>query len=212
MLEQDLYVMRNPERIRRLADEHPWVTLVTSTPDAPMVTHLPVVLERGDDLVVLGHLPVDDARSHRVGDADSAIVFQGVHGYISPSWYGASPYVPTWNYEVVHVFGRLQPLGAADTLRVLQLTTERFEPAARGPWQLADVEEYVRRLLPAVVGFRLVPNRVVAKAKLSQDKSVEIASRVAAALDAEGPYRNERLAAAVRRAAVRGNSSAPGDT
>jgi transcriptional regulator len=202
VLEQDAWVIRDTAQIRNLIQNHPWVTLMSSTPAGPVVSHLPVLVESSAQLVLLGHLPKDDARAHQVPGAQSVLVFQGEHGYISPSWYEASPYVPTWNYEVVHAHGDLEPLSPVDTLRVLQLTTERFEPAARGTWRLDNVESFVQRLLPAVVGFRMAPTRLVAKAKMSQDKPPEIVSRVVSALEADGPYRNAGLAAAVRRSAL----------
>ena len=33
-------------------------------------------------------------------------LFHGPHAYVSPSWYGVHPSVPTWNYAVVHARGR----------------------------------------------------------------------------------------------------------
>jgi hypothetical protein len=42
--------------------------------------------------------------------AEVLVIFQGHHGYISPSWYPSKHethrHVPTWNYEVVHAHGK----------------------------------------------------------------------------------------------------------
>ena len=44
-------------------------------------------------------------------DVDALVVFQGPHGYVSPAWYPSKAehgkVVPTWNYEIVHIHGRL---------------------------------------------------------------------------------------------------------
>ena len=42
-------------------------------------------------------------------------IFHGPHTYITPTWY-ASPDVPTWNYAVVHVKGRVQLKESASEL------------------------------------------------------------------------------------------------
>jgi transcriptional regulator len=49
-----------------------------------------------------------------------------------------------------------------------------------------------------VVGFRLVPDRVVGKAKLSQDKPQEVAMRVVTALETDPVHGNRALAATMR--------------
>ena len=38
------------------------------------------------------------------------IVFRGPDAYISPTWYTKPEVVPTWNFAVVHVSGRLKAI------------------------------------------------------------------------------------------------------
>lgn len=195
MLEQDHYRLDDPHEVERVVREHPWATLVS---DGPVVSHLPVLLD-GADRAVVGHVARGDAREHRLGTRDVVLVFQGPHGYISPSWYEAAPYVPTWNYVVVHLHGRPELLDDDATFDVLRRTVDRFEPAAAGTWSLAGVDDYARRIAAGVTAFRLVPSRVVAKAKLSQDKSQDIIGRVVQRLDEPGAYANPALAGEMRR-------------
>lgn len=190
--------------LRRLVAAHPWVTMVSATSRGLVVTHLPVVPDPAADRdaapVVLGHLPVTDAAEHELGTAPTVLVVQGPHGYVSAEWYVGGPYVSTWNYVVAHLHGTGERLDAGATLDVLRLTQEHFESQRPRPFDLDGVVAYVHRLAPYVVGFRLEPSRVVAKAKLSQDKpEVDLAGVLRALEDPTEPFASPTLAEAMRR-------------
>ncbi|MCL2780719.1 MAG: FMN-binding negative transcriptional regulator [Actinomycetia bacterium] len=208
MLEQAEYALGPVDAARELIRANGWALLVSGNGDAaPMVSHLPVLLDPDADpdaddaagqATVLGHLPARDAEAHRLGERPVVLVAQGPHGYVSPSWYRAGPYVPTWNYTAVHLHGTPELLDAAGTYRVLELTTEHFEGARPTPWPLESVDAYARAIAPHAVGFRLRPTRVVAKGKLSQDKPPEVIERVIAALRADPTHANPPLAETMR--------------
>lgn len=207
MLQQPEYTWPGSnEELARLVADHPWVTMVSSTSRGLVVTHLPVVPDPGADPdgepVLLGHLPLRDAEEHELGRAETVLVVQGPHGYVSAAWYVGGPYVSTWNYVVAHLHGIGERLDPAGTLEVLRLTQDHFESQRSRPFDLGTVADYVDRLAPHVVGFRLSPTRVVAKAKLSQDKPVEDVVSVLAALeDPAEPFAHPGLAATMRLAA-----------
>lgn len=189
--------------LTRLVSEHPWVTMVSATSRGLVVTHVPVVPDPEADPdagpVVLGHLPVPDAEEHELGTAETVLVVQGPHGYVSAGWYAGGPYVSTWNYVVAHLHGAGERLDGAATLEVLRLTQDHFEHQRPAPFDLDGVADFVHRLAPHVVGFRLAPTRVTAKAKLSQDKSVEDVAGVLAGLeDPAEPFAQPDLARAMR--------------
>jgi transcriptional regulator len=183
--------------------EHPWVTMVSAADRGLVVTHLPVVpdpdADPDGDPVLLGHLPVTDADEHQLGSAETVLVVQGPHGYVSAEWYVGSPYVSTWNYVVAHLHGVGERLDDAGTLEVLRLTQDHFESRRPRPFDLGSVTDYVHRLAPYVVGFRLTPTRVVAKAKLSQDKpAADVDGVLAALVDPEEPFAQPVLAEVMR--------------
>ncbi|PWN01149.1 transcriptional regulator [Nocardioides silvaticus] len=187
--------------LARLVAAHPWVTLVSATSHGLVVSPLPVVPDPGaTGVALLGHLARTDAEEHEVGACDAVVVVQGTHGYISPSWYAGGPYVPTWNYVTAHLHGRLEVLDAAATYDVLERTVDHFESARPRPFRLSDVQAYADRLAPAVVGFRLAPSRVDAKAKLSQDKPVEDRAGVLRGLEDPDDVHGDRRLATVMRA------------
>jgi len=190
--------------VLRLVADHPWVTLVSSTSAGLVVSPLPAIpAPDASGVEIVGHLARADAESHEVGECDVVVVVQGPHGYISPTWYAGGPYVPTWNYVTAHLHGRLTILDAATTYDVLDRTVDHFESVRPRPFRMSDVKAFADRLAPAVVGFRLSPERVVAKAKLSQDKPVEDYEGVLRGLeDRADVHGDPGLAAAMRAGGI----------
>ena len=193
--------MEGADEVRRLVHEHGWATLVTAGPAGLQASHLPFLLAGdGPELTIEGHMARANPQWREFGDAREAlVVFQGAHGYISPSWYEDGPFVPTWNYSAVHVHGVPEILSGEAAFSVLRRTVRHFESALPVPWELDSAIDYARRIAPGTVAFVIRATRVEAKAKLSQDKPDEVRDRVVAALDADGPYRQSQLAEEMRR-------------
>jgi transcriptional regulator len=188
MLSQPMYAVTDPGDLRAIIAAHGWATLVSATADHLVVSHLPVIPDPSAAApVVLGHLARDDAAAHELGDHEVALIVQGPHGYISPRLYQAGPYVPTWNFVVVHLHGTPELLDGERTYQVLSQTVDHFEAGRADPFALAEVAGYAQRIAGGVTGFRLDPSRVTGKVKASQDKPVAVVRRVIDALRAENP-------------------------
>jgi transcriptional regulator len=205
MLEQPTYAWPGTDAdLRALVARHPWVTLVSGTSAGLVVSHLPVLpTPDTEEVAVIGHLPVADAEEHELGRCDVVVVVQGPHGYVSAGWYAGGPYVPTWNYVVAHLLGRPSVLDAKATYDVLDRTVDHFESARPVPFRLEQVADYAHMLAPHVTGFRLTPSRVVAKAKLSQDKpSADVAGVLRGLEDPDDVHADPVLAAAMRAGGI----------
>ncbi|MFI6317520.1 FMN-binding negative transcriptional regulator [Nonomuraea sp. NPDC050556] len=185
------YTLDDPARVRALISENPWAVLV-SPAGGLTASHLPVLLEEGPELSLVGHLGRPDDELHELGQHEVLMIVQGPGGYISPGWYGISPAVPTYNYLTVHLYGRPEVLGPEETYQVLMDTVARYEgaPADSG---------YARSIAPGAAGFRLRPDRWVGKAKLSQDKPPAVVERVIDALGTDPRYANPALAREMRQ-------------
>lgn len=217
MRQNPSFAMTDVAELRRVVDANPWMTLVSDTDEGLVASHYAVLLdEERDDLTIVGHVGKPDDAIHGLGDRELLVVVQGPHGYISPGWYGDGPNVPTWNFVSVHLSGVPEILSPEENLKVLERLVARFEqslPQPRLLWQPPNDEEYVRRLERGTVGFRLTPTKVVAKRKLSQNKSDEVVDTIIAELEAgSGPYTDPRLPQEMRRAhealrAARGSGS-----
>jgi len=110
--------------------------------------------------------------------AEVLVIFQGPDGYISPNWYPSKHEtgreVPTWNYAVVHVHGRLQVIDDAAWIRqFLETLTDRHEAQQPKPWHVSDAPaDHVEKSLKAIVGIAITIERIEGKFKLSQNHPV----------------------------------------
>ncbi|HWF74117.1 MAG TPA: FMN-binding negative transcriptional regulator [Solirubrobacteraceae bacterium] len=189
-----VHASEDPELVRRLIRENPWCILVSSNEGELVASHYPVLLEEGaGELTVLTHVGRPDDRIHGLGEEEVMLIVQGRHGYISPSWYlpGTTP-APTWNFTVAHCYGVPEILGAEENLEVLTRLVAHFERHVADPLFLDP--DAGARLARGTVGLRIPITRLLCKAKLSGDKSVENQHRVIAALREPGPYQHPGLA------------------
>jgi transcriptional regulator len=106
------------------------------------------------------------------GEAQPVLaIFHGPHAYVSPSWYRATG-VPTWNYAVVHVYGRARPIEDQATLRsLIERLTALHEARNPSPWRNDLPDDRYHDLLGKIVGFEIDIERMEAKFKLSQNRS-----------------------------------------
>ena len=204
MRQNPSFAMTDVAELRRLIDRNPWMTLVSDAAEGLVASHYAVLLDEDrDDLTIVGHVGKPDDMVHGLGERELLVVVQGPHGYVSPGWYGDVQSVPTWNFISAHLSGIPEVLSPEENLTVLDRLVTRFEgrlPDPRMMWERPNDAAYVERLERGTVGFRLTPTKVVAKRKLSQNKSADVVETVIAELSGDGPYGNPALAAEMRRA------------
>lgn len=170
--------------------------LVTPAPDGTVeVTSLPWLYDAASHSLV-GHMARPNPHWHYTGDRESVVIIPGVDAYVTPSYYpskqATQKVVPTWNYETLNVHGRLHAHDDPDWLmdQVTKLT-DHHEQGRAAPWQVTDSpERFVSAQLRAIVGVQLSITRVVAKAKLSQNRTAEDQAGVVRGL--EGGTRPEQ--------------------
>lgn len=205
MRQNPSFTLADITEMRRVIEQNPWSTIVSAADMGQVASHYVMMLdENRDDLTIVGHVGRPDDLIHGMGERELLVVFQGPHGYVSPSWYDSeTKAVPTWNYTAVHLSGVPEILSDEENLGVLDRLVERFEGQLADPrlmWQRPNDEAFVHRLAAGTVGFRLAPTRVVAKRKLSQNKDAATVENVIAELQGDGVYANPGLAAEMRRA------------
>jgi transcriptional regulator len=196
------YELTDLEQIRRLIRENPWATLVSKSSSGLVASHYPILLEQdGEELSIVTHMGRPDEKVHELGEHELLVIVQGPHGYISSSWYHDYVEVPTWNFIVAHLSGVPEILDHEENFEVLTRLVDHFEQHVANPRPLdasPEVAENARRTSHGTIGLRLVPTRIVAKRKMSQNKSPEIIETVLGELEGDGPYASEALAREMR--------------
>ncbi len=156
-----------------------------------VATHLPL-MRKGETLV--GHMARANGHWRTLDtSAESLAIFSGVNGYISPSLYATKQttgkVVPTWNYEAVHAYGRLEIIEEpARILEVVSSLTDHHEAPRQTPWKVSDApQEYIDAQLKAIVALVLHITSLEGVRKLSQNKSIEDREGVIAGQSSENP-------------------------
>lgn len=195
-------------QIEALMHDNPLAALVAMTGQGLDANHLPLLR---DGAGLLGHVALANPMHEQVPDGAPVLaIFRAGQGYVSPNWYPSKAEthkaVPTWNYQVVHVHGRIVWSHAEkDKRRAVALLTARHEKAVNGDqaWKMGDAPaDFLADLLGRIVAFRLDIDRIEAKSKLNQNRSAADVSGVADALATQG---NAVLSAAMRRGAAAQN-------
>lgn len=196
------FAVTEPDEVRAMLAESRLGALVTHGRDGLFASHLPFIHDAEAGRLI-GHIARANPHPERAPDGSEALVIlQGPEAYVSPNWYPSKAIdgrqVPTWNYEAVHVRGRLRWFSEPERLRdVLERLTGRLEAGPAEPWRISDAPaDYFERLLRGIVGVEVEIAEIIAKRKLGQNKPAADRAGVTAGLEAAG---ETAMAAAMRR-------------
>jgi len=191
-----------PGELHRLIRDFPLGVLVLQGPHGLDANHIPFELHQEDEkTILLAHVARANAVWKEATDGDEAlVVFRAVSAYISPNWYPSKhefhEQVPTWNYQAVHAHGRIYIRDDEQFVRAVVARLTRTNETRSGqerPWKMTDSsEDYIDRMISAVVGIEIVVDELVGKWKLSQNKEERDRSMAASELQKRG----EQLASA----------------
>lgn len=201
-----------PEVLHTLLRNHPLGLLLTQNAatdahgfQALQADAIPFMLDtaRGAQSSPHGTLVAHVARANPLWraartDAESVVVFQGVQAYVSPAWYPTKAetgkVVPTWNYVIVEVRGRLRVIDdIAWVNKLVSTLTDRHEAQRASvagetvAWKVSDApDDYVATMQRAIVGIEIDITSIKGKGKVSQNRSAADRAGVAAGLARHG--------------------------
>lgn len=174
-----LFAQTSPEHLHRIIRAHPLGILVRSHADCLDADHLPFEFDPTSG--TMGSLAAHVARANPLWEScpsgsDVMVIFRGAESYISPNWYPTKHethrQVPTWNYEVVHAFGKLQVRDDERFVRgLVGRLTRHHEANEPKPWKMGDsAPEFIKEMLAKVVGIEIQITSLIGKSKLSQNR------------------------------------------
>jgi transcriptional regulator len=161
----------------RLIETNSFALLITAGDDgAPFASHIPLLLDAdaGPHGALVGHVARGNPQwRHFAANRPALAIFQGPHGYISPSWYATAPQVPTWNYVTVHAYGVPAVFDDAGRVRaLLKRLTDTFEGDGAKRWRMEGLaDDYVAAMIKGIVAFEMPIQRLESKAKLGQNRA-----------------------------------------
>jgi transcriptional regulator len=161
------------QAINAFIQAHGFATVITNGGGKTTASHLPVLFDEETN-VLRSHMARANEQWRQFASGDEVLcVFHGPHAYISPSWYEQQHAVPTWNYAVVHVYGKPSIVDEAQLKQIVLDTTTKYESSMPQPWKIPLSEKEIGQMLKAIVGFKIHIVRVEAKFKLGQNRSAE---------------------------------------
>ena len=163
--------------LNRFMRDHPFATLVSSTPQGPVAPHLPLEIAREEEEggrhgLLVGHVAKANSPWRDFGgNSPSLAIFHGPHAYISPAWYVSDSLPPTWNYATVHAYGRPRVIEDPTRVRgVLDTLVERFEGERSDRWTNALAPAFMEKLQAGIVAFEFSIEDIEGKFKLGQNR------------------------------------------
>ena len=198
-----------PEEVYGLIRANPLGTLVSHDAAGLQASPLPFLLDAstGEHGVLQTHMARANPHWKALAeDTDCLVIFQGSDGYVSPNWYPSKAAthkaVPTWNYAVVHVWGRPRVMEGGDWLdRQLQALTANHEAIRSRPWGVADAPaDFIAAQKQAIIGVEITITRIEGKWKMSQNREEADRQGVIVGLrDPQDPHSSPVLADEVAR-------------
>ena len=151
---------------------HNFATLVTAKNDFPFATHLPFIVEENNETLVLSsHLARANPQWKNFVDAETLVIFQEPHAYVSPFWYEETLSVPTWNYVAVHVYGKVRTFeNEAKVFEVLERMIFAFDKKYLERWKQLP-SDFKSKLARGIVAFEIEVRDLQEKKKLNQSSS-----------------------------------------
>jgi len=178
-----MYLPKNfsPEdesKVRSLIEQNGFITLLSFPKnEESYINHLPVIFSSklGEEKILIGHMAKQNLQwRHFAENPKATIIVQGPHTYITPSWYTSGRDVPTWNYAVAHLYGKIELVESFnEQVEILRQLTDYYEKSQVNPWRFELPEDLAKEstLTSAIISFRFVIERTEAKFKLSQNRN-----------------------------------------
>lgn len=174
------FLQKDESRVKKLIEQNGFVTILSYPKnEKPYINHLPVTFSEksGEENILLSHMAKRNPQwKHFKENPECTIIVNGGHTYITPSWYRSGRDVPTWNYAVAHLHGKIELAeGFQSQVEILNQLSIFYEKLSLKPWkfELPDDLNNEAALTSAIISFGFKIEKVEAKFKLSQNRPIE---------------------------------------
>ena len=163
----------------------------------PVASHLPLAVEIKEDgkMFLSGHL-MKNTDHHKAFEKNEnvLVVFNGPHTYVSASWYAKQDVASTWNYITVHAKGKIKFTDEAGTYKAIKALTNKYEGTDTPASFDKLPQEYVERLIKAIIGFEIEVVSFDNVFKLSQNHGTETKKSIVEHLYKKGDEHSSEIA------------------
>lgn len=194
-----LYREDDRKEILAFLKQNSFPAIVSFDGEKPIATHTPieVVDDESGKITIYAHISRANPQWKTFGEQEVLLIFQGPHTYISPRWYNHVN-VPTWNYMMVHAYGKVRLLQGDELFGLLSRLVRNHE--ANSQYRLEGLpQDFVQKEMKGLVGFAIDVIRLDASYKLSQNRNDEDHENIVQELDKREDVDSAKVAGAMRK-------------
>ena len=176
--------------------ENSFAILTGINEDFPVATHLPLNNDINDAKIFLtGHM-MKNTDHHKAFEKNKnvVVIFNGPHCYVSASWFSNPKVASTWNYIDVHAKGKIKFTDEQGTKKIIEDITNKYEGLQSDGAFKNLSQEYVDRLVKAIIGFTIEVESVENVFKLSQNHEPETRESIIKHLNEIGGDNEKQIA------------------
>jgi transcriptional regulator len=182
---------KDKQAIWDFMEEYPFAFITGSYLNGDQVaTQIPILIEERDgELYLQGHIMRNtDHHKAFIENPKALVVFTGFNAYVSASWYSDPQIGSTWNYMSVHVNGNVDFMSNEGLIQFMKKLTLKFE---NGNTQSQTIfenlsDDYLSKMLPAIVGFEIKAEKIENVFKLSQNRDEKSYLNIISKLEEQG--------------------------
>jgi transcriptional regulator len=192
------YREEDSQKILAFLKQNNFATLVTFDGEKPIATHIPVeVVETENGWTIYGHLSRANPQKKTFDGHEALLIFQGAHTYISARWYEEVD-VPTWDYMMVHVYGKVREIQGGELYSVLSRLVQHQE--SNTSYRLEGLsQDMVQKEIKGVFGFAMGVTHIDGGYKLSQGKTEKERRTIVSELEKRGDEDSKEIAKAISK-------------
>ena len=175
------FLEKDINEIKRIIKEFPLATLITSSANGLEANHLPFLVDFKNNALqnLLGHIAIGNPIYQNIKDNEEVLViYKAEDSYISPNWYPTKKenhkVVPTWNYQSVHLYGKIKFLkDIKSLLKIVGKLTKLYETQVgeSDPWTIKQApKDFMNEKLSNIIGIQIKITKILAKSKLNQNR------------------------------------------
>ena len=161
----------NQAVLHELIRDFPFATVMVMHSDGVEISHLPLVLDTTKQKLI-GHIAKANPLFKILSAAAAAVtvIFNGEHGYISPSYYlQPEQSVPTWNYAVVHALGVISLITDENRLMEILDHLQSQHDVTTTDWSNPKMSAQLK----GISGIEIDIQELQGKFKLSQNRTID---------------------------------------
>lgn len=191
------YTEEDQQKVIAFMKENSFATITGIGEQYPVASHIPLEVEVHENgkIFLSGHLM--KKTDHHIAfekNENVLVIFNGPHTHVSASWYTNPVMGSTWDYMVVHAKGKIIFKDEQGTYEAVKAITNKYEGLEKSSSFDKLPQEYIDKMVKAIVGFSIEVESLENTFKLSQNRDNESKQNIIEELYKRGDDNSKAIA------------------